>query len=77
MDMSRSKVLDYRARFAARWSRFLRETYATPEDVAAAFGVRFQTALNWWQGENAPSGAFVGLAFAMHPGAAPALLGAR
>lgn len=74
--MSRSKVLDYRARFAARWSGFLHENYANPEEVSVAYGVRFQTACAWWNGTNAPSGAFVGLAFAQRPDAAREALGA-
>ena len=68
--MSCSKVLDpvgFRSRFAGYWSHFLRAHYARPEDVAVAFGVRYQTALNWWQGVNRPSGDVVALAFMQHP----------
>lgn len=63
--MSLSKVLDpraYRARFAHYWSDFLQQNYRNPEEVSVAFGVRYQTALNWWQGVNRPSGDVVGLA---------------
>ena len=68
--MSCSKVLDpasFRARFALYWSRFLREHYRNPEHVADAFGVRYQTALNWWQAVNRPSGDVVARAFMEHP----------
>lgn len=63
--MSQSKVIDpltFRARFAHYWSEFLRANYRNPEEVAVAFGVRFQTALNWWQGANRPTGDVVALA---------------
>ena len=63
--MSQSKVLDpitFRSRFADYWSRFLRQQYRNPEHVAVAFGVRYQTALNWWQGANRPTGDVVALA---------------
>lgn len=63
--MSLSKVLDprnFRARFADYWSDFLRENYRNPEEVSVQFGVRYQTALNWWQGANRPSGDVVALA---------------
>lgn len=67
--MSCSKVFEprgFRAFFAARWGAFLRENYRNPEEVAAAFGVRYQTALNWWQGVNAPSGWASALASQTH-----------
>ena len=63
--MSLSKVLDpraFRARFAHHWSDFLKAHYRNPEAVAVAFGVRYQTALNWWQGVNRPSGDVVAFA---------------
>lgn len=63
--MSQSKVLDprsFRARFAVYWSEYLHANYANPEEVAVNFGVRYQTALNWWQGANRPSGDVVALA---------------
>lgn len=68
--MSQSKVLDphgFRRRFAEYWSVFLQKQYDSPEHVAVAFGVRFQTALNWWQGANRPTGDVVALAFLRHP----------
>lgn len=63
--MSLPKVLDpraFRARFAHYWSDFLRANYRNPEAVAHAFGVTFQTACNWWNGTNRPSGDIVALA---------------
>lgn len=63
--MSYTKVLDprsFRARFAFFWSDFLRANYRNPEQVAASFGVTFQTACNWWNGTNRPSGDIVALA---------------
>lgn len=63
--MSLPKVFDpraFRARFAFYWSDFLRANYRNPEAVAHAFGVTFQTALNWWNGANRPSGDVVALA---------------
>ena len=64
--MSLSKVLldphSFRARFAGYWSEFLQANYRNPEEVAVNFGVRYQTALNWWQGANRPSGDVVAMA---------------
>lgn len=63
--MSCTKVFDprsFRARFADHWSEFLRANYDNPEQVAENFGVRFQTACNWWNGSNRPSGDVVALA---------------
>lgn len=79
--MSLAKVFDprhsksFRAFFAHRWSVFLRENYRSPEEVSVAFGVRYQTALNWWQGDNAPSGFAVAMAFHKHPEGAQKALG--
>ena len=63
--MSLSKVFEprgFRARFADYWASFLHESYRNPEEVSVAYGVRYQTALNWWQGANRPSGDVVALA---------------
>lgn len=57
----------FRAFFAERWSQFLHENYDSPEEVSVAYGVRFQTALNWWQGLNRPSGDVVASAALNHP----------
>lgn len=67
--MSFTKVFDprtYRAAFADRWASFLHENYQNPEEVAHCFGVRFQTAVNWWNGTNRPSGDVVALAALRH-----------
>lgn len=65
--MSQPKVFgeckSFRQFFAAKWALFVRENYRNPEEVAVVFGVRFQTALNWWNGDNAPSGFAVAMAF--------------
>jgi len=49
---------DFKVWFAGAWSTWLREQpqFATPEDIAAAFGVRNSTAWNWWHGDNKASG---------------------
>lgn len=63
--MSLPKVFEprtFRARFATFWSDFIRANYRNPEEVSVAFGVTFQTALNWWNGANRPSGDVVALA---------------
>lgn len=63
--MSLPKVLDprgFRARFAHYWADFLHANYRNPEAVAHSFGVTFQTACNWWNGANRPSGDVVALA---------------
>jgi hypothetical protein len=63
--VSLPKVLDprvFRARFAHHWAEFLRAHYRRPEEVAVAFGVRYQTACNWWNGANRPTGDVVALA---------------
>lgn len=53
---------DFRARFADYWSQFLRENYRNTEEVAVSFGVRHQTAANWWNAANRPSGDVVAMA---------------
>jgi hypothetical protein len=57
---------DWRRNFAEVRKNFLRENYRNPEEVAHVYGVRFQSALNWWNGDNAASGAFVALDFRLH-----------
>ena len=66
----------YRRDFLPRWGALIRDLFRTREDVASAFGVTFQTACNWWDGSNRPSGDKVALAaltwpedFARHMGA--------
>jgi hypothetical protein len=69
--MSQPKVLNeldaWRRNFALVRMQFLRENFRRPEQVAEAYGVRFQSALNWWNGSNAGSGAFVAEDFRLHP----------
>lgn len=67
--MSFTKVFeprDFRSFFAERWAEFLRENYPNTEAVAHSFGVRHQTAINWWGGLNRPSGDVVAMAFLNH-----------
>ena len=67
--MSLTKVLDprqFKAFFAHRFSVFLHENYRNAEEVSVVFGVRYQTALNWWQGTTKPSGDTVAYAFTRH-----------
>ena len=68
--MSWSKPMDprcFRASFAERWSLFLQKNYRNAEEASVAYGVRYQTALNWWQGVNRPSGDVVAMAAMSHP----------
>jgi hypothetical protein len=67
--------LGFRARFASHWARYLRSAYRNPEEVAVAFGVRFQTASNWWHGLNRPSGDVVALELLRNPDAAATMRG--
>jgi hypothetical protein len=67
--MSLSKVIDprgFKAFFKARFALFLQANYRSAEEVAVVYGVRYQTALNWWQGVNAPSGDTTTLAAMRH-----------
>jgi hypothetical protein len=67
--MSFTKVIDprgFRAFFKHRFSEFLHANYRNAEEVAVLYGVRYQTALNWWQGINAPSGDTTTLAAIRH-----------
>lgn len=77
IEARRKRAQSFRAFYADRWKNFLRENYETPEEVAANFGVRYQTAVNWWNGDNAPSGHIVSLAYDDHPEIAPRMLGPR
>ncbi|PWE32761.1 hypothetical protein DDZ14_08420 [Maritimibacter sp. 55A14] len=60
---------EFRAWFAPAFAAWLRERFATPEQVAAAFGVRNSTAWAWWNGENRASGDAVARAFLAFPDA--------
>jgi len=59
--------IQYRVAFLDHWSDLIRHLFVTREDVAAAFGVTFQTACNWWDGINRPSGDKVALAAVTWP----------
>lgn len=50
----------WKAAFPAIWRAFLLDVWGDdPRAVAAAFGVRVQTARNWYLGQHAPSGDIV------------------
>lgn len=53
--------------FAAAFARYLRERFAKPEQVAAAFSVRNSTAWTWWHGDNKASGDAVARLFMDFP----------
>ena len=68
--MSLPKVFDphrMRVDFPEMWARWLRVEFGTPERVAVAFGVTFQTACNWLAGVSRPTGDKVALV-ALTPG---------
>lgn len=79
--MSRSNGFDFgggpggvdRAVFVAWFrpvfARWLQAHFRNPEAVAAAYGVRYQTALNWWQGANTISGDLAAVTFMSFPAA--------
>lgn len=62
VNMSNTKVFEFpnklaeREFFMARFVAYLRTNFRNPEHVAHDFGVRFQAALNWWNGDNCPTG---------------------
>ena len=67
--MSHTKVLDprgFKMFFKHRFAEFLQANYRNAEEVSVNYGVRYQTALNWWQGTNAPSGDSTTLAAMVH-----------
>lgn len=53
--------------FAPAFARWLQANFAGPEIVATIFGVRYQTALNWWNGAHRASGDTVALVFLSYP----------
>ena len=59
----------FRAWFAPAFARWLQAHFQSTEQVAVAFGVRHQTAINWWHGSNRASGDTVALAFMNFPSA--------
>ncbi|MCV2870655.1 hypothetical protein OEW28_18740 [Defluviimonas sp. WL0002] len=46
----------FRDWFRVAFARYLQSNFRNAEAVATSYGVRFQTALNWWNGENTASG---------------------
>jgi hypothetical protein len=59
----------FRAWFAPAFARWLQAHFQGTEQVAVAFGVRHQTAINWWHGTNRASGDTVALVFISFPSA--------
>jgi hypothetical protein len=45
-----------RAHFASVWCEFVRAEFSGPEDCAEEFGVRGQTARNWFEADHRPMG---------------------
>ncbi|RHZ91131.1 hypothetical protein D1114_20890 [Cereibacter sphaeroides] len=74
---AKREAMTYRAFFAARWSRFVRENFDSPEHAAMAFGVDGSTARKWWEGSHSPSGFVVGLAYQNFPTEAATTLRAQ
>lgn len=68
---SDAQVRAFRAWFPGAFSAWLQENFHSPEVVAAVFGVRYQTALNWWNGSNKPSGDTLMLLAMIYPQAVP------
>ena len=60
---------EFRLWFAPQFARYLRDRFASPEQVAAAFGVRQSTAWNWWNGDNRATGDAVARLFVAFPDA--------
>lgn len=64
---AKKSAYTYRQFFAARWSNFIRDNFDSPEHAAMVFGVDGSTARKWFEGDHAPSGFVVGMAFAFLP----------
>lgn len=54
--VDRVDAQDFRAWFRVAFARYLQENFRNAEAVASSYGVRLQTALNWWHAENTASG---------------------
>lgn len=50
-------------------SRYLQQNFSSVEQVAAHYSVRYQTALNWWEGRNCANGYAMARTFMSQPGA--------
>jgi len=59
----------FRMWFAPKFAEYLKARFATPEQVATAYGVRHSTAWAWWHGDNRASGDSVALTFLYFPDA--------
>lgn len=57
----------FRDWFAPAFARWLQANFRDAELVASLFGVRYQTALNWWNGAHRASGDTVALVFMAYP----------
>lgn len=74
---SQSEVLElypirdtgFREWFAPAFSKWLKQNFSSPEQVAQVFSVRASTAWNWWNGDNRASGDAVCRAFLTYPDA--------
>lgn len=60
---------DFRDWFAPAFARWLQINFRDAETVAVTFGVRYQTALNWWNAAHRASGDTVALVFVAFPNA--------
>lgn len=68
VSIDRVSAEDFRGWFRVAFARYLQVNFRNAEAVAAHYGVRFQTALNWWHAENTASGEQVARTF-LDPGA--------
>lgn len=57
----------FRIWFAPAFARWLQINFRDAETVAVTFGVRYQTALNWWNAAHRASGDTVALVFMSFP----------
>ncbi len=57
----------YRRSFPERWQQFIASEFESPAHAAFEFGCDPDTAEGWFEGRHAPSGAFVGWAYARWP----------
>ena len=65
---------EYRASFAEKWQTFMTSEFESAAHVAHEFGCDPSTAEGWFEGHHAPSGPFVGYAYARWPERAAAYL---
>lgn len=65
----------FRNWFAPAFARWLQINFSDAEAVVSTFGVRYQTALNWWNAAHRASGDTVALVFIAFPHAVAWFLG--